>query len=252
MKTFLSTLTLFFPLCLVTAQHRIDVVPGANFLQIQVINHTTLNSSSLQLQLRGENLPWFKAGSAIALPLEPLTALSTLRKQRASLSFQLTAPPPADAKVMLEVTSGGQLLGSIPLVLVSSQRGGSTHLATGAAPNDVSVEEPAADRTPSTVAEQDVLPLPTAFALRQNYPNPFNPETVIEYDLPEPSLVILSVYDLLGREVIRLVEAVQQAGRHRAAWSGRDATGNRVAGGTYLYTLSAGKQRYHGKMLLVP
>jgi hypothetical protein len=81
--------------------------------------------------------------------------------------------------------------------------------------------------------------LPETFALRQNYPNPFNPETTIEYVIAGAwnsgsgaSKVTLAVFDLLGREVARLVEGVQQPG----AYSVRFAPSN-LAGGLYVYRL---------------
>lgn len=58
--------------------------------------------------------------------------------------------------------------------------------------------------------------LPKEYALHQNYPNPFNPYTTIEYDLPYRSIVTLTIYDVIGREVERLVDGVEiSPGRHR-------------------------------------
>jgi hypothetical protein len=81
--------------------------------------------------------------------------------------------------------------------------------------------------------------LPETFALRQNYPNPFNPETTIEYVIAGAgnsgsgaSKVTLAVFDLLGREVARLVEGVQQPG----VYSVRFAPSS-LAGGLYVYRL---------------
>jgi M6 family metalloprotease-like protein len=62
--------------------------------------------------------------------------------------------------------------------------------------------------------------LPSAFALDQNYPNPFNPSTTIRYRLPVASDVRLTVYDILGREVTRLLEGRQSAGSQSAVWDG--------------------------------
>ena len=70
------------------------------------------------------------------------------------------------------------------------------------------------------------------FSLDGAYPNPFNPETVIRYSLPEESIIRLSVYDLLGREVRRLVDGYQVAGNHEIVF---DGTG--LSTGIYLYTL---------------
>ncbi|GEM_PF-6341454 len=251
MKTFLLCIVLFLLTNFAAAQHRVEAKAGENVLQIHVVNQTNLSLPALRLQLRGENLPWFKQASSLTISVEPFSAsaYSNIRRRGASLPFQLTAPP-SEGLILLELSSGGRLIGSVPLSLTTSPRQGtlaSDNATGGTVGRELTTEQPV-----DHPSDGKHPPLPTAYALHPNYPNPFNPETVIEYDLPQPSMVILSVYDLLGREVIRLVEGIQQAGRHRAVWSGRDAGGNRVAGGMYLYILSAGTQRYHGKMLFVP
>ncbi|RMH97292.1 MAG: choice-of-anchor D domain-containing protein [Calditrichaeota bacterium] len=84
------------------------------------------------------------------------------------------------------------------------------------------------------------IPLtPVQFALEQNYPNPFNPATTIPYRLAERSRVKLEIYDLLGRRVRTLVQAVEATGAHRQTWDGRDDRGHPVASGIYIYRLEA-------------
>jgi glucose/arabinose dehydrogenase/PKD repeat protein len=97
----------------------------------------------------------------------------------------------------------------------------------------------------------DVAALPENFGLYQNYPNPFNPETSIEFDLPKTVSVRLIIYDILGREVSRLVDEERPAGRHSVLWDGRDENGLRVSSGIYFYSLQAGEFRAARKMLLV-
>jgi photosystem II stability/assembly factor-like uncharacterized protein len=81
--------------------------------------------------------------------------------------------------------------------------------------------------------------MPRAFALMQNYPNPFNPTTTIRYGLVQASDVILTIYNLLGQEVTRLVDDVQGAGYHQAVWDGRNKSGVQVGSGTYFYRIEA-------------
>ena len=81
---------------------------------------------------------------------------------------------------------------------------------------------------------------PTAFALNQNYPNPFNAATTIAFQLATPAAVELDIYDALGQKVRTLVAQELAAGRYRAQWTGRDATGHMVASGPYFYRLRAG------------
>ena len=82
-------------------------------------------------------------------------------------------------------------------------------------------------------AVEGVHDVPMAFALHQNYPNPFNPATTIGYDLPRGARVVLTVHDLLGREVTRLVDADVTAGNYVATWNGRTGTGVPAASGVY-------------------
>ena len=81
----------------------------------------------------------------------------------------------------------------------------------------------------------DESQLPVKFSLEQNYPNPFNPSTRINYSLADEQLVSLVVYDMLGREVARLVNERQPAGEYELEF---DAAS--LASGTYIYKLIAG------------
>jgi hypothetical protein len=98
----------------------------------------------------------------------------------------------------------------------------------------------------TSVKEETPAIIPPLPLLHQNYPNPFNPSTAIKYELPRASLVKLSVYDVLGREVATLVNAVEEPGYKSVEWN---ATG--VASGVYFYTLTAGSFVSVKKMLVL-
>jgi uncharacterized repeat protein (TIGR02543 family) len=92
---------------------------------------------------------------------------------------------------------------------------------------------------------------PTEFRLDQNYPNPFNPTTMISYTLPAASPVRLVIYDMIGRTVAVLVEAMQTAGAYSQVWNGIDSQGRQVASGTYYYRLEAGAYKQTVRMTLI-
>jgi len=75
---------------------------------------------------------------------------------------------------------------------------------------------------------------PLVYKLEQNFPNPFNPSTTIYYDLPSQSRVKIMVYDILGREVRRLVDEQEPAGYQKTRF---DIQG--VASGVYIYRMQA-------------
>lgn len=110
----------------------------------------------------------------------------------------------------------------------------------------------AGNRTGTTTGQTslvDVEPpaeVAKAFRLHPAYPNPFNPSTVVRFDLPSESQVILSVYDLLGREVARLASRRMDAGSHQVSW---DASG--VGTGTYIIRISAGGRASATPVVLV-
>ncbi|MBI5058743.1 T9SS type A sorting domain-containing protein [candidate division KSB1 bacterium] len=75
--------------------------------------------------------------------------------------------------------------------------------------------------------------VPQAYALHAAYPNPFNLQTTLRYDLPRAAEVSIVVYDMLGREVQRLVEGTEEAGSRRVTW---DASG--LSSGIYFVRMS--------------
>jgi hypothetical protein len=81
--------------------------------------------------------------------------------------------------------------------------------------------------------------LPASFALNAAHPNPFNPSTTIAYEVPQQAHITLVVYNLLGHEVMRLVDRVQAPGRYRAVWNGRNSHDAGVASGVYVYRLTS-------------
>ena len=88
--------------------------------------------------------------------------------------------------------------------------------------------------------------LPRNFEISQNYPNPFNPITTITYQLPEPSVVKISVYDILGQEAAVLVNSEQPAGFYSIRF---DAS--MLASGVYIYKIEAGYFVQSMKMSLI-
>ena len=88
--------------------------------------------------------------------------------------------------------------------------------------------------------------LPKGFSVEQNYPNPFNPSTTITYHLSTASIVKLTVFDILGREVATLVNESQKAGAHTITFDGA-----RRSSGIYFYQLQAGSYRAVKKMVLM-
>ncbi|MBX2822188.1 MAG: choice-of-anchor I family protein [Rhodothermaceae bacterium] len=98
----------------------------------------------------------------------------------------------------------------------------------------VSVEDPIASE------------LPQEYSLNGNYPNPFNPTTNISFSLPESSEIQLAVYDMLGREVMLLVNTQMSAGNHEVQFAA-----DNLPSGTYFYRLTTPQGAFVKQMILL-
>lgn len=97
---------------------------------------------------------------------------------------------------------------------------------------------------PTSVENNSLIP--TEFKLEHNYPNPLNPTTTIHYQLPEISFVVISIYDVLGNEVTKLVNRNQEPGVYDVVFTAKN-----YSNGVYFVKLQAGKYMSVKKMLLL-
>jgi hypothetical protein len=96
--------------------------------------------------------------------------------------------------------------------------------------------------------------LPHGHMLYQNIPNPFNPSTVIEFTVPgfeqNSMKVLLSIYDMRGKLIRKLVDDYRDPGGYKVSWNGKTDTGEEVGSGVYFYTLQAGDFTSTRKMVI--
>ncbi|RPI06981.1 MAG: DUF362 domain-containing protein [Ignavibacteriae bacterium] len=93
------------------------------------------------------------------------------------------------------------------------------------------------EQTATSVA--DVENAPEYFRIYQNYPNPFNPSTTIAYSLPEKSSVVITIFDLQGRELKSFTVGAQSAGYQKVVWNGTNERGSSLSSGVYVYRVAA-------------
>ncbi|MBD3178376.1 MAG: T9SS type A sorting domain-containing protein [Candidatus Latescibacteria bacterium] len=96
--------------------------------------------------------------------------------------------------------------------------------------------------TINSYTDSEGIPTVRRFALSQNFPNPFNPVTSIEFAVPKQARVAISVYDITGRLVIKLVDRDFIPGSYQVGWNGRNGSGAEVASGIYFYRMNAGDE----------
>lgn len=149
------------------------------------------------------------------------------------------------SRIRVELTNidktNRQLLGEFPFVVPMFAQVSATIIADASHPSYI--ELPMIGDPTAVALRTDGFA--KAFELYQNYPNPFNPVTIIRYDLPSQSKVTLKIYNILGQEVVTLVDAVQEAGRKIVSWNA-----SQLASGVYFYRLNAGEFSGVKKMLL--
>jgi hypothetical protein len=99
-------------------------------------------------------------------------------------------------------------------------------------------------RTNTTEVEKEDLPL--SYVLAQNYPNPFNPSTTIRYQIAKEGRVNVTVYNILGKEVMRLVDEVKLPGSYNVMFNGSG-----LASGMYFYRITVNDFTTTKKMMLI-
>ena len=142
--------------------------------------------------------------------------------------------------------SGDSISVSDPFAQVTLQAG-EFHIYTD-------VKLPTPEQGILTAVEDNMDILPSKFNLSQNYPNPFNPTTTIKYTVPvavktlhaTSQLVQLKIYDVLGREVVTLVNKKQNPGYYRVVFDAKY-----LSSGIYFYRLKAGSFTQTKKMILL-
>lgn len=92
---------------------------------------------------------------------------------------------------------------------------------------------------------------PNAYMLFQNYPNPFNSITTLKYELPFEGRILLSIYDLTGKEVIELINDYQKAGSYQILWNGKNNIREEVSSGIYLAVLKTATIKNSIKLILI-
>lgn len=132
---------------------------------------------------------------------------------------------------LLEGTSAATTLAALSALSVTLPAYGSAVYTVSLTRDTLTVVNPILDAgSPGRLPEQ--------FVVHPNYPNPFNPSTVIAFDLPSAAEVTVVVHDILGREVVRLLDGTRPAGTHRVVWEPGGAAVP-TASGVYLVRVTA-------------
>ena len=102
-----------------------------------------------------------------------------------------------------------------------------------------------------TAVEESREGVPATCELDQNYPNPFNAGTVIRFSIPVGARASVTIHNLLGQGIRKLLDERLDAGVHSARWDGRNDAGQRMSSGVYLYRLQTAQSTMSRKLVLV-
>ncbi len=223
-----------------------DSIPGVRVLTTKKLNAISLTAPN-----------WVIVMGDSGVVLQSRDGGASWKAQNSRTTNDLKAVGTADGVSIVAVGAGGTIIGSgdggvswtgIPTVAtvnlsavhcLNSQRGmivgdKGMVLTTTAAGLVSFVELPAGKSIPSD------------FTVAQNYPNPFNGETTIEFTLTRMSPVVVKLFDVLGREIVTLVDEVRPQGAYRLRWDARN-----LPSGVYFCRLSSGDFMATKKMILL-
>jgi hypothetical protein len=190
--------------------------------------------------LRVESLRW--TGSALLLPLQQLVPGDPDVEALAWADAPLTVPYVLNpgTGTMVDIPDNDLLAANVVLArMITGRNAPGTCDAEG-------IYQSTVDDVVSGIGVPSGM-----IALHQNFPNPFSGITTIPFVLGEESSVSVDVYDVHGRHIRRLVNAVLVKGSNECQWDGKDKNGNDVATGVYLYQLNTGRGEVIRKMVLL-
>ena len=104
---------------------------------------------------------------------------------------------------------------------------------------------------PTSIEEENNSSISRSFALHVNHPNPFNPITNISYEVAQKTHITITVYNMLGQEVVRLINKEYTPGRYNVMWNGKNGNGNSVSSGIYLYRMTSGTGFVQSRRMLL-
>ena len=155
-----------------------------------------------------------------------------------------------DNEVTLQPGFTVELGGEFYAYVDASLSGGLAQVASYSKQNSYEIVEND-ENTSEDDAQTEQNKLPANYSLSPNYPNPFNPTTTFKYTLKEETKVTIKVYNILGKEIITLVNRTQPAGYQSITWNGTDHSGNPVPSGIYICQMKAGNFTKSQKMVLM-
>ncbi len=106
-------------------------------------------------------------------------------------------------------------------------------------------------RVEPVAIDEELISIPSEFAIVGNYPNPFNPSTTIRFTLGDASAVSLEVYNMLGQKVASVYNGMGNSGANEITWNGMNDFNQSVDSGVYLYRISTPTGAVSGKMIML-
>jgi hypothetical protein len=235
----------------------VSALKGTGSLRVSLAQNTTGSIAGI---------PGTQMGGNVTVPISSLTQGATNFVDLATLNVNVASG--TDFHVVWEVVGGvGDTLQFLlddgittPTDRSSSYRNGVNGLGwyNRADANYVAGKIPSYENflitayIAATVSDVELVSaeIPREFALYQNFPNPFNPSTRVRYSVSERGRIQLRVFDVLGRQVATLVDAVQSPGTYVAQWDLSHGSPS-IASGVYFCRLEQGVRASTQKMVLL-
>ena len=243
-----GTIILDFP-----SGNTLNTFPGSVDLRIRTVNNVTLGTYTINIQGEGPNgTPVHRRTVTmdVIIPVE-LTSFSALTNVNDVILNWQTATEINNQGFEIQRSSDGEFekIGFVPGHGTTTETQSYIFIDENVLPGEYSYRLKQMDYDGTTeysnIVEVDVTQ-PIEYSLSQNYPNPFNPSTTISYSISKDGLVTLKVYDILGKEVVTLINEVQSAGTMNITFDASE-----LSSGVYYYQLVSGEFTSTKKLILM-